>query len=80
MSGAKLATNKLCWHKKSRFVYDIGVVNIETAFRGKPPKTNRTFFNIKEEEVDTFLKDFEEMIYGDGKYLHDEELKELGCC
>lgn len=78
----QLATDKECYDKKSRFVDDTGVVDIETALPGQPPETKRTLFNIKEEEVDTFLKDFEERVYGDGKYLQisdDETLGKLGC-
>lgn len=49
---------------------------------GQLPETTRTLFNIKEEEVNTFSKDFEENICGGGKYLQildDETLERLGC-
>lgn len=42
----------------------------------------RTSLNIKEEGVDTFLKNFEEKTYSAGKYLKifgDETLGKLGC-
>lgn len=54
---------------------------METALPGQPPNTKRTLFNVKEEEKNA-LKDFEEKIHDDGKYLQmsdDETLGKLSC-
>lgn len=45
------------------------VNDIEIELPGLPSESKRALFNIKKEEVDTFLKDFERRIYCDGKYL-----------